>query len=114
MQNGAQLLVNITNDDWFGKTAAAYQHMSMAVLRAVENRVPLARAANTGVSAFIGPDGRILWSSDLFIEDAHSLEIPWLAGGSFYSRFGDAFAWGCVLLAVLGLIRCLTRPSTAS
>ena len=114
VQNGSQLLVNITNDAWFGKTAAAYQHMSMAVLRAVENRVSLARAANTGVSAFIGPDGRILWGSDLFVEAAHSLAVHWLSGGSFYSRFGDAFAWVCILLAVLGLVRCLTRRATAS
>jgi apolipoprotein N-acyltransferase len=109
VQNGAQLLVNITNDAWFGKTAAAYQHMSMAVLRAVENRVPLARAANTGVSAFIGPDGRILWHSELFVEAAHGLEIPWLPGGSFYARFGDVFAWACLLLSALGLVRVLTR-----
>jgi apolipoprotein N-acyltransferase len=114
VQNGAQLLVNITNDAWFGTTSAPYQHLAMAVLRAVENRVSLARAANTGVSAFIGPDGRILWSSDLFVEAAHSLEIPWLPGGSFYSRYGDVFAWVCVLLAVLGLSRCLFRRSRAS
>ena len=114
VQNGARLLVNITNDAWFGTTSAPYQHLAMAVLRAVENRVSLARAANTGVSAFIGPDGRILWSSDLFVEAAHSLEIPWLPGGSFYSRYGDVFAWVCVLLAVLGLSRCLFRRSRAS
>src|SRR4030042_1826530 len=57
--NGARLLVNITNDAWFGKTSAAYQHLSMAVLRAVENHVCLARAANTGISAFIDGAGRL-------------------------------------------------------
>jgi apolipoprotein N-acyltransferase len=114
VQNGAQLLVNITNDAWFGTTSAPYQHMSMAVLRAVENRVYLARAANTGISAFIGPDGRILWRSDLFVEATHSLEIPLLPGGSFYSRFGDVVAWACVLLSCLGLVWGLTRRSTAS
>ncbi|MHB9071979.1 MAG: apolipoprotein N-acyltransferase [Desulfobaccales bacterium] len=112
VQNGARLLINITNDAWFGKTAAAYQHLSMAVLRAVENRVSLARAANTGFSAFIGPDGRILWRSNLFVEAAHSLGIPWLPGGSFYSRFGDVVAWACVLLSCLGLVLGLTRRST--
>ncbi|MGP8106661.1 MAG: apolipoprotein N-acyltransferase, partial [Desulfobaccales bacterium] len=73
--NGARLLVNITNDAWFGKTAAAYQHLSMAVLRCVENHVCLARAANTGISAFIDAQGRILWQSELYVLAAHALEL---------------------------------------
>jgi apolipoprotein N-acyltransferase len=104
VQNGARLLVNITNDAWFGNTSAPYQHLSMAVLRAVENHVCLARAANTGISAFIGADGRILWQSGLFVPAAQALELPWLPGGSFYSRFGDVFAWICVILVALGLM----------
>jgi len=101
VQNGARLLINITNDAWFGETSAPYQHMSMAVLRAVENRVALARAANTGISAFINGDGRILWTSGLNVEAAQAMELPWLPGGSFYTRFGDLFAWACVVLAIL-------------
>ena len=76
--NGARLLVNITNDAWFGKTAAAYQHLSMAVLRAVENHVCLARAANTGISAFIDGAGRFLWTSEINVPEAHALELAWL------------------------------------
>jgi apolipoprotein N-acyltransferase len=102
--NGARLLVNITNDAWFGKTAAAYQHMSMAVLRAVENHVCLARAANTGISAFIDGAGRLLWTSELNVPDAHAVELAWLPGGSLYTRIGDVFAWACVILAGLALI----------
>ena len=102
--NGARLLVNITNDAWFGKTAAAYQHLSMAVLRAVENHVCLARAANTGISAFIDGTGRLLWTSELYVPEAHALELAWLPGGSLYTQIGDAFAWTCVVLAGLGLI----------
>jgi apolipoprotein N-acyltransferase len=102
--NGAHLLVNITNDAWFGKTSAAYQHLSMAVLRAVENHVCLARAANTGISAFIDAQGRILWQSDLYVPDAHALELPWLRGVSLYTRIGDVFAWACVIVAGLALI----------
>jgi apolipoprotein N-acyltransferase len=102
--NGAHLLVNITNDAWFGKTSAAYQHLSMAVLRAVENHVCVARAANTGISAFIDAQGRILWQSDLYIPDAHALELPWLRGVSLYTRIGDAFAWACVIVAGMALI----------
>jgi apolipoprotein N-acyltransferase len=102
--NGARLLVNITNDAWFGKTAAAYQHLSMAVLRAVENHVCLARAANTGISAFIDGAGRLLWTSELYVPDAHALELAWLPGGSLYTQIGDAFAWACVVMAGLALI----------
>ncbi len=99
--NGARLLVNITNDAWFGKTAAAYQHLSMAVLRCVENHVCLARAANTGISAFIDAQGRILWQSELYVPAAHALELPLMPGGSLYTKVGDLFAWGCIILTGL-------------
>jgi apolipoprotein N-acyltransferase len=102
--NGAHLLVNITNDAWFGKTAAAYQHMSMAVLRAVENHVCLARAANTGISCFIDGSGRILWQSPLYVPDAHAEELSWLPGGSLYTKIGDAFAWACIAICGLAII----------
>ena len=102
--NGARLLVNITNDAWFGKTSAAYQHLSMAVLRAVENHVCLARAANTGISAFIDGAGRLLWTSEINVPEAHALELAWLPGGSLYTKIGDVFAWACVIIAGLALI----------
>jgi len=102
--NGARLLVNITNDAWFGKTAAAYQHLSMAVLRAVEHHVCLARAANTGISAFIDGAGRLLWTSEINVPEAHALELAWLPGGSLYTRIGDVFAWACVIVCGLAVI----------
>jgi apolipoprotein N-acyltransferase len=101
--NGADLLVNITNDAWFGRTSAPYQHLAMSVTRAVENRVSLARAANTGISALARPDGSILWQSELYTTAAHTGALPLLAGGSFYTHYGDLFAWVCVGLVVLGL-----------
>ncbi|HZE20535.1 MAG TPA: apolipoprotein N-acyltransferase [Desulfobaccales bacterium] len=101
--NGAHLLINVTNDAWFGKTAAAYQHMDMAVLRAVENHVCLARAANTGISAFIDGSGHILWHSGIYVPEVQAIELAWLPGGSFYTRFGDVFAWACVSLCGLAL-----------
>lgn len=109
-QNGARLLVNITNDAWFGDTSAPYQHMSMAVLRAVENHLAVARAANTGISAFINGDGRILWTSALNVPEAHALELPLLPGGSFYTRYGDIFAWTCVALSLLAFLLARRRP----
>lgn len=87
--NGADLLVNITNDAWFGRTSAAYQHFSMAVFRAVENRRSLARAANTGISGFIDACGRILVSTDLFTEAVAARPLALIKTRSFYSRWGD-------------------------
>lgn len=104
VENGARLLANITNDAWFGTTSAPYQHLSMSVLRAVENHVCVARAANTGISAFIDGTGKMLWRSDLMVPASHALDLPWLPGGSFYSRHGDVFAWACVILTGLALI----------
>lgn len=102
--NGAKLLVNITNDAWFGKTAAAYQHLAMAVMRCVENHVCLARAANTGISAFIDARGQILWQSEIYVPEAHALELPLIPGGSLYTRIGDVFAWACLIFTGMALI----------
>ena len=88
-RNGADLLVNITNDAWFGRTGAAYQHFSMAVFRAVENRRFLARAANTGISGFIDAGGRILAATDLFKEAVVALPVSLMQIRSLYSRWGD-------------------------
>ncbi len=104
VENGARLLVNLTNDAWYGTTSAPYQSLAMAVVRAVENHVCQARAANTGISAFIGADGKILWQSGLFVPAAEALELPLIPGGSLYTRYGDVFAWACVILSGLGLI----------
>jgi apolipoprotein N-acyltransferase len=111
VENGAHLLVNITNDAWFGNTSAPYQHMSMAVLRAVENRVSLARAANTGISTFINGAGTILWTSPLDQEAGYAMELPWLPGGSFYTSYGYLFPWLCVALAALTFIFTRRRKS---
>jgi apolipoprotein N-acyltransferase len=101
--NGADLLVNITNDAWFGRTAAPAQHFSMAVFRAVENRRTLVRAANTGISGFIGPGGEILARTDLFTDAAMSQPVPLLTDQTVYTRFGDVWAWGC-LITTVGMI----------
>ncbi|MCM8795305.1 MAG: apolipoprotein N-acyltransferase [Candidatus Omnitrophica bacterium] len=68
VKRGADFLVNITNDAWFGRSAAAYQHLQASVFRAVENRVAVVRAANTGVSAFIAPSGKIISMLEIFNE----------------------------------------------
>jgi apolipoprotein N-acyltransferase len=101
VQNGAQLLVNITNDAWFGTSSAPYQHLSMAVFRAVETRRALARAANTGITAFIDPVGRVLDETPLFEEAIRTRSLPALDQETFYVRHGDLFAIVCVLISLV-------------
>lgn len=115
VQNGAEFLVNITNDAWYGRTAAPYQHVAMTVFRAVENRRYLVRAANTGISAVVAPDGRIIASSGLFERMAIRAAIAPSYGLTLYARYGDVFAWGAAsavgiaLLAVLASRVCIAK-----
>jgi apolipoprotein N-acyltransferase len=96
--NGAHLLVNITNDAWFGFTSAAYQHFSMSVLRAVENRRALARSANTGISGFIDAGGRIVAPTPLMQDATVTTELALLEIPAFYTRWGD---WPLALIVVM-------------
>jgi apolipoprotein N-acyltransferase len=96
---GAHLLVNITNDAWFGRTSAPFQHQAHMILRAVENRRPVARAANTGFSGFIDPTGRLFDRTDLETVDARSALLPVMSGQTVYTRFGHYLDWLSVLLA---------------
>lgn len=97
----AQFLVTITNDAWYGRTAAPYQHFAMVTFRAIENRVSIARAANTGISGFIDPYGRIIKQSEVFIEDGLVQDIPLKSTKTFYTRYGDVFARLCVFLSAI-------------
>jgi apolipoprotein N-acyltransferase len=102
VRNGADFMVTITNDAWFGKTSAPYQHLSQATFRAIENRMWLVRAANTGISAFVDPWGRIQKSSNIFTPAILTEEIKFKANTmTFYTRYGDLFAIACSLLGVV-------------
>ena len=92
---GAGLLLNITNDAWFGRTSAPYQHLSMSVFRAVETRLCLARAANTGISAIVDPTGRILARTGLFEPDQINGRIPMIQTPTVYAEYGDWSVWAC-------------------
>ncbi|MCX5852931.1 MAG: apolipoprotein N-acyltransferase [Deltaproteobacteria bacterium] len=92
---GAGLLVNLTNDAWYGRTSAPYQHLTMVQFRAVENRLYIVRAANTGISAIIGPDGAIKAQTSIFERAFINGTVKIMEGSTFYSRNGDEFAW-CV------------------
>ncbi|MYC27143.1 MAG: apolipoprotein N-acyltransferase [Nitrospira sp. SB0662_bin_26] len=112
-REGANFLVTITNDAWFGKTVAPHQHFGMVVFRAVENRMAFARAANTGVSGLIDPTGRILTATPIFAEHAVIGSISLSAPSTVYTRFGDVFAWACVIMALflLSFARFIDGPS---
>jgi len=102
VKRGAEFLVNITNDAWFGKSAASYQHIDMAAMRAVENNVPIVRAANTGITGMIDANGRIVNATEIFIEEALVTTIhPGTTPITFYSRFGDIFSFACIAGMIL-------------
>ena len=99
--NGAEFLVTVTNDAWFGPSAAASQHFSMVVFRSVENHLAFARSANTGISGFIDPFGRIVEATPIFTEQAVKATMHVWRPYTFYSRHGDVFAYGCAIICAL-------------
>jgi apolipoprotein N-acyltransferase len=104
VRDGAALLLAITNDAWYGRTGAPYQFLAMTAVRAAENGVWTARAANTGVSAIIDARGRVRSQSRIFESAVLVADVPLRPpplGGTFYSRHGDLFAGAC-WLGVLG------------
>lgn len=114
VDKGANVLVTVTNDAWFGRTSAPYQHFSMAVFRAIENRSPVVRAANTGISGFIDSSGRIINKSDIFVDEALTEEVRVGNEKSFYTRYGDMFALLCILTSVLMIINKLLNEGRTS
>lgn len=101
---GAEVLFNLTNDGWYGTSAAPYQHYAMARFRAVENHRFLVRAANTGISAIVDPFGRELVRSALMERRALVGEVRGIPELTFYARYGDVFAWSATAVAVLASI----------
>jgi apolipoprotein N-acyltransferase len=115
-RDGADFLVNITNDAWFGRTAAPYQHASHLVMRAIETRMGVARAANTGISEFVDPLGYVHEATHLYEERVLAREVLTTDGRTLYVRLGDwvgalALA-GAVALLVAGFVR--QRPEGES
>jgi apolipoprotein N-acyltransferase len=104
-RNGAEVLVNISDDGWYGDTSAPWQHFNMARMRAVENRRWLLRDTNNGVTAAIDPYGRVRQSIPRHQVDALPAEFAFRDGITFYTAHGDLFAWLCAILSlgVLGL-----------
>jgi apolipoprotein N-acyltransferase len=113
VRGGADFLVNVTNDAWFGRTSAPRQHLAMDTFRAIENRVPFVRAANTGVSAVIDADGRIRWQGPLFEMLWHVDEVAWTGVRTFYTRVGDVFVWACVTVTLAAVVWGVARRRPA-
>jgi apolipoprotein N-acyltransferase len=103
VSDGAQLIVHLVNDNWFGRGGEPRQHDLASVMRAVENRVPVVVASNTGPSEIIDPTGRVIAKGPgLFTSGFVSAPVI-LGAGSPYTRYGDWFAWSCVAAAMLAI-----------
>ena len=100
VQRGSELLTTITNDAWYGRTAAPHQHFQQAAMRAIEQGRYLVRAANTGISGVVDPYGRVIARSALFETAVITEEVRLLTGLTFYGRMGDLLAYLCLALTV--------------
>ena len=104
VQSGSQLLTTITNDAWYGRSSAPWQHFEQASLRAVEQGRYLARSANTGISGLVDPYGRVVQRSQLFEQAVVVAEARLLTGQTLYARIGDVFAYACALLVLAAIL----------
>ena len=109
VKNGANFMLNITNEGWFGETAAPYQFLAMCVFRSVENRISMARAANTGISCFIDPYGRItgrVWNNnkDIFVDGYLTGEIHLSEQKTFYTNYGNIFVYIALTISALFIV----------
>ena len=101
VNDGARVLVNQTNDAWFGDTAAPHQHLQLARFRTIENRLPMIRATNSGVTAIVDPTGKVTRQLDTFTKDAIIADIALPRIKTFYTAYGDVFAILCLLSVVV-------------
>ena len=111
VRNGAQAIMIVTNDGWFGKTPGPYQHCELMILRAVENGVPLVRAANNGISLVADPYGRVLVSTPLFQATELVHDVPRPLSGTLYRRTGDWFSYFSLVLVALLIVVRIARSS---
>jgi apolipoprotein N-acyltransferase len=99
----ANVLVNLTNDAWYGKSVGPWQHLRLAQSRAIETRRSLLRVTNTGVTSLVNAKGEVVKTLPMFTAAVLQTEVDILNEQTFYVRFGDWFAWG-MTLAVAGLV----------
>ena len=104
VQDGSELLTTITNDAWYGRSSAAYQHWEQAAMRSIEQGRYLARAANTGISGFVDPYGRQVDKSELFEDDLLVGDLRFIKERTIYNRIGDLVAWLSLVITTAALI----------
>jgi apolipoprotein N-acyltransferase len=102
-QQGADVLVNISNDGWYGNTSAAWQHLNMVRMRAIENHRWILRATNTGVTAAINPYGRVTAAAPRHQRTSIRVHFAYENYLTFYTRYGDLFAYACAFITTLGV-----------
>lgn len=98
---GADVLVNISDDGWYGDTSAPWQHLNMARMRAIENDRWLLRDTNSGITAVIDPYGRVLQSAPRHVRTSLFVGFNYVSSETFYTRHGDLFAWLCAIIAIV-------------
>jgi apolipoprotein N-acyltransferase len=113
-QRGATLLLNLTNDEWFGRTGALYQHAAMAVFRAVETRLPLARCANTGLTFLVDTRGRIYERGGVFTTETRIGRLDRPGPSPPYVRWGDWPGWAALALTALVALAARLAANTAA
>ena len=101
---GSELLTTITNDAWFGRTSAPYQHFAQASMRAIENGRYLVRSANTGISGIVDPYGRVLEPTDIFQQSVVVGDARFVNDTTIYTRIGDVFAYASTVVTVVLLV----------
>ncbi len=100
VREGSRLILNLTNDGWYGDSSAPFQHLAIARWRAIENRRYLLRAANTGVSSIIEPTGRMQTSTGILQEATCEGRFAFIEHKTFYARYGDVFIFVCAIIAL--------------
>jgi len=111
VKRGADILVNITNDAWYGASSAPYQLLAMAAMRSAETKAPMVRVANTGISAVIQPDGTITARTPLLQRTTETEHVYWRQVKTVYVQIGDIFAESCFALTLIALGIGLARPT---
>ncbi|MBB5316262.1 apolipoprotein N-acyltransferase [Tunturibacter empetritectus] len=112
-QHGADVLINISNDGWYGDTSAAWQHLNMVRMRAIENHRWVLRATNTGVTASINPYGHVITALPRHLRSSLRVHFGYEHDLTFYAAHGDLFAYACAFLTTLALGYCLGRRTSA-
>ncbi|MBA2258521.1 MAG: apolipoprotein N-acyltransferase [Acidobacteria bacterium] len=107
--DGSEMLTTITNDAWYGRSSAAYQHWEQAAMRSIEQGRYLARAANTGISGFVDPYGRVVQKTDLFHPAVLVADLRFIKTRTIYSRVGDVAAWISLAVVVFALAGTMRR-----